>query len=811
MNGYCELFIYKDCKILKNKNFKVDDIQDYLSTLTPLNLPNQSGGYDAIQGQWMKHQLRLKYVINFSETDYAGFEQYGRGQEFTSFENEFNFNYLVAQNVDTWQPLAQVRTRKLSKVYYFIVGKRWMSESAIELELEMDVINTFADYLHFSQKTTIIRQHKNRWKKGRKVGNTQYFEPVIDPYSEGLVFPLYKKTEETQYYRGDNLDVDNNNWYLIFRSLTTDTDSPIRMMACSDVEYATGYGTLGYNGSKDPVGELRGSPFNEFWVIYGNDAESGHNNVGATISFTSNTGAQTLEITSTTQAIVISRNLIFIGTVDGSYLTVTAKYVAGWLKRFRNVDFREVYKVRYSFGAPSKQQCSVGSQYPSLNSSAIENMPTSSDFPTTQTRTIIGAIDDIDRTDPKLLKIIKLPYPPFNLEFDTSSTLDEPSVLLPTGWGVQEGDENYFPNLFLYGNENTTECFDMQFFPVKDGSHFGTNPFAILHERTLSMSASLTPRNKIYESKLLHSDYFQRKYVYDSFYYIVKAELYDTSYYRTENDNIGIQFCITATMNSRFMFRFGSLLNQKATMFFNTTEVGDMEDYSNILYVARNNEIPIYNSAYLNYIRTGYNYDVKTKNRQLTASIIGGVISTIGAVASGVSSAGTGGIGVAGAVALGTSAMAQFSRATFNTIQAEQNIAQKLKTAEMQGLSIAGSDDVDLMTEYTGNNKLKLVTYKVSQKIEDILFDLFYYFGYIANKQGTPDTQSRVWFNFVQADIIIDLIAEGTINLPQDLLDEVIKKYREGVTYLHRNRIEIDNVLTNVWDFEQQYENWEVL
>ena len=41
-----------------------------------------------------------------------------------------------------------------------------------------------------------------------------------------------------------------------------------------------------------------------------------------------------------------------------------------------------------------------------------------------------------------------------------------------------------------------------------------------------------------------------------------------------------------------------------------------LEDYDNIVAVARNNEEVLYSSQYLNYVRTGYNYDVKAKQRQ---------------------------------------------------------------------------------------------------------------------------------------------------------------------------------------------------
>ena len=49
----------------------------------------------------------------------------------------------------------------------------------------------------------------------------------------------------------------------------------------------------------------------------------------------------------------------------------------------------------------------------------------------------------------------------------------------------------------------------------------------------------------------------------------------------------------------------------------------EQEDYDRLIYVNRNNEVSTYDNAYLNYIRTGYNYDVKNKNRNIASSILG--------------------------------------------------------------------------------------------------------------------------------------------------------------------------------------------
>ena len=62
-----------------------------------------------------------------------------------------------------------------------------------------------------------------------------------------------------------------------------------------------------------------------------------------------------------------------------------------------------------------------------------------------------------------------------------------------------------------------------------------------------------------------------------------------------------------------------------------------------------------------------------------------------------------------------------------------------------------------------------------------------------------------MWFNFVQAEVVFD----DEQNFPQELLLELKAKFREGITYLHKIVITSGENTSNLWDFEQQYENWE--
>ena len=71
--------IYKNCKIIAEKNFKVDNIEDYLETLETLDM-----GGDRYN-QFFKHALKTSYKIEFE-------------QRLTDFRaSDFNYMKLIRE------------------------------------------------------------------------------------------------------------------------------------------------------------------------------------------------------------------------------------------------------------------------------------------------------------------------------------------------------------------------------------------------------------------------------------------------------------------------------------------------------------------------------------------------------------------------------------------------------------------------------------------------------------------------------------------------------------------------------------------
>lgn len=306
-----------------------------------------------------------------------------------------------------------------------------------------------------------------------------------------------------------------------------------------------------------------------------------------------------------------------------------------------------------------------------------------------------------------------------------------------------------------------------------------------------------TDLRKNIDSKLFHSDYYRPKFVYDSFSRIFPLEqinFYESFYklsYRGILEKFKFDFVMSRNIVSKFLFKF------------DFEYIHSNEDYPNVVAVSRNNEEVLYSSQYLDYIRTGYNYDLKAKERQETASGIGIGLSVVGLVASGVFGVATGNpIAVGGAIASGVSLATSLVNFAKTTSQNEENIQRKLAETQRQAISVLNADDYDLLYEYS-NNKAKMCLYKVSTNMEKVLNDLFYYVGYSVNEQMIPNVNSRIWFNFVQANLII----EESSNLTTEIENDIKEKFEQGVTFLHP--IIRTNPYRLEFDFTQTHENWE--
>lgn len=394
-------------------------------------------------------------------------------------------------------------------------------------------------------------------------------------------------------------------------------------------------------------------------------------------------------------------------------------------------------------------------------------------FSTTTTDKTLKSFDTLDRTDSKLVKIIAVPYVPcFQWGYITDSWL-------------------YDNDGFLYLNNPNIKLWNViehEYNPLRELEVWPTTFGEVVN------------RNDTYESKLYNSEFYIPKFVYDSFNYQYILENVDAENYDFTKNN-QITYTCSSLINSRFLFQFDVPLKRSTS------------DYDNICIVNRNNELPIYSNKYIEYLKTGYNYDVKNKEANLQKGITTTALTTVGAgigaalavgAASG-SAAGPVGTAVGAVVGAGIGLATSLVNLANSQAQADRNIQQKLDEANRQATSVNGGDDIDLLEMYTNGNKAKYVIYQCSEKVRQAMADLFYYCGYADDVQETPSTHTRKWFNFIQCDPVFDNTS-STYQVYKDYLDDISQKFKEGVTYYHV--VTIDG--TKTWDWSQHYENWEL-
>ena len=386
----------------------------------------------------------------------------------------------------------------------------------------------------------------------------------------------------------------------------------------------------------------------------------------------------------------------------------------------------------------------------------------------------IHSKDSIDRTDAKNIKLITLPYCPTPIAVSKNNVV--------------------FGNEWWYTN-NTLQLRDLS---TKFKNTIETaypHQIADLVWNTYQVTLDGTGNRSRKDPKLYHSDFYYKKFVYDSFGKIFRTECLDwQGSLETSKDTprFAFEFVTSRNIVSKFLFIFPE---------YKTGNKGT-EDYDNMLAVARNNEEVLYNSQYLNYLRTGYNYDLKTKERNTAAGAAGiglSLATLVGSMALTASGYGAG-LGVAGIIGSVAGLAGSAINLAKTTAQAEENIQRKLQESQNQAVSVNAADDYDLLEAYSGN-MAKMCTYEVSTQMKNALDDMFYYAGYVVNEQYKPDVNIRYWFDFLQADLVIT----HTENLSKEITELIKKKFSEGVTFFHCHTLNG----TRKWDLAQEKENWE--
>ena len=653
----------------------------------------------------------------------------------------FPYNYVKIQ-----------RTDDTKNYYYFVLSSSWTAAGTISLELSIDSINTFDEDLEWLPTTKITRQHKDRFEERSKVvaGDVIQAARIVDDFSEGLSPTKTLATKEK--IKINNFDYDH---YLIYKTNNTETTKPIDCYYCASGEIAVesaGIDGIQYSDFNTAVNVLFFSRDNEDFVY--TSTKGGQTTIGKEQKYKALLLTKSESAPNYFSVMAITENG-GMSAIDGDVeieaarttKCLTGLNLVGYVFDYEDITYWAYSQYLTYYNEHTSRQVVLGSTATSY----------------------IKTIDEIDRTDTTLVKIIKMPYAPFEPSFITKDGVRY--LQIPNGWTFNN-------NLLKLTDLNNQFLTTVTPQPVNEMIGYITKA-----------NVGTEEANQNYESKLYNSEFYTLKFAYDNFEKEFLMERYksykDATSFHEFRPVIDIKFVQSNNISSNSLFDF--------TMKY-VEDYKELSTYSEFLNVNRSQEVALYSSDYLTYMRTGYNYDRKAQALSLASNTISTALSAGGAVASFLVG---GEFGKAAGLSTVTSVANSAVGIITNYISAENAIQQKIEQAQKSAASVSSTVDLSLLSYYNGNRLLK-ITEEPTKQLKDMIYDLFRLTGYACSDYEIPDVNSRIYYNYIQCDAEFD---ESKWNYGKNFLDDVKARYRAGVTVYHN--------YNGNYDFTQEKENFE--
>lgn len=702
-------------KITPTRNAKVDGIEAYLNGCEELYIQHF---------QYLKIERDMTIKINMSQQNTPNFP----------------YNYLKIVRSDDAKPY-----------YYFVLDTHWTSANTISLQLSIDSINTFDSDLQWTSRTNITRQHKDRFNNASKqiTGGKIYLSRIVDRFEEGIT-PV--KTLESDEKIEAGLKCDH---YLIYRTKGTTDTKPIDCFYCTNKnlyvkgDIQNGVISSDFDRAVNIIFYSRDNEDFQYTASNGNKTTIGKNQKYKALMLVKSQAA-----TSKGFDVIAVTEKGGLSAIDGNIYLDTNR-TTKVLENLNIVGYVFNYEdlAAYTYG----QLLTYYNDTPALK---LE-LGTQQTFP-------LNSIYDVDRTDSRLVKIIKMPYAPFSTSY---SVIDGKAYIrIPNGWS-------------LYDNYIRLDDLNEEFLYTVAYQAISQLALEIPQDSIGTVENDLT-----YESKLYNSNYYTLKYVYDNFEKELLLERYTPLQEEESAANkpyVTIKFKQSNNISSNSLFDFEV---------DNVTKYEEPTLYSRYLNVNRSQEVALYTSPYLEYIRNGYNYDRKAQSLQLGQNITSTLLSTVAAAGSFVFG---GAVGAAAGISLATSSLNSLVSIVTNTISSEDSIRQKLEQAAKSPASVSSTTDLDLLSYYNGNRLIR-VTESCSPAVKQAIYNLFRLTGYACNDYGVPNFTSRIYYNFVQCKADFD---ESQWTYGQDILSDIKARYEVGVTVYHK--------FNGNYDWLQEKENFE--
>lgn len=707
-------------EITPERNCKVDDMNAYLRTCSQKVIEDF---------QYFKAELDTTVKVNMPQANTPNFPY----NYFTIANEGENFVY-----------------------YYFILGTKWLSANTIQLKLSLDTINTFWSKLQWTAKTNITRQHKDRYaQESKKVsGNDILVRRKVDDFEEGVTpVKFLKRQDKIENTASSGLD----HYLIYYTEASAGTQEILRCFYCTNKELKVqAVTTSGIKPSDYPKSYIiifsRDNEDFTYTALDGKKYEIGKNKTYKGVYIVTSAGGDKVlaNIRGITDDGGLNNNTVFDENVESTILSNTP------IIAYRYERGRTTFKESDSYS----QTLDNYQKYEKLGEK-IEAY---------QTQGFIKSIYAINRTDTKIVKIIKMPYAPFDMVILNDISGD--SILkTPSSW-------NYNAEKHLLELADLNQEF------------LSTVSYDVLDELAdviFAPTIGTETNSETHESKLFNSNFYTVKYYYDNFDKEVLLERTKPLLQANGDEpQVDIKFKQSNNISSNSIFDFSVK---------GVAEYKEPQLYGQYMSVNRAQELALYNSAYLDYIRNGYNYDKKAQSLSIGQNIVSFTLST----AAGVVSLFTGNpVGAAAAISFGASALSTLTSTIFSTISSENAIQQKLETTAKSAASVSNTTDLNLLSYYNGN-RLITTRSQCSDQVRAAIYDLFRLTGYACNEYEIPNFDTRIYYNFVQCKP--DFV-EKQWTFGQDFLNDIKQKFEIGVTIYHK--------YNNSYDFLQEKENYEV-
>ena len=623
--------------------------------------------------------------------------------------------------------------------YYFVLNANWKAHTTLQLQLSMDTLNTFWYEIQagLGPQTHVTRRYFDRWKK---VGTLAY--PLIDKHPEEISAPPMVQIAKPKAIGP------KKRWTLVYR---TDYDSDVKanpvtcyVMPEEDTKISeTSYGTYALTKNAAAPG---------IWWAMTNG--SNHDDV---FTIKSGNSQRTVRMADYSYAAFVVENdciHAYVYLLSNVEINIKADEIVFTV-------CKQIYRQSATFGT-NFAVSNLDFANPLVMNSGMS----------TGTLTAFGRWYDNNKTDTRLVKILELPYAPFNEEYDSSNKL-----IIPSGFSLSYGLLKY--DGAISGMESTIASFD----------NLAPEPFKIadvVNEAGIQKDSNPDE----YETKLWNSSYYVLKYVYDVQSKPIKLEEFE--HLAVPNYSLSINFCPSTGMDNSIGFEF------KCSEQLDT-------DFGDWLITNRTTEIPFYSNSYIDYMRYGKAVDERNMAFSVVSTAVGGVgsaVSTGASLAFALAGAGVGAsAGPIGAMVGAGIGLASTLIATSSSIfKANDQINAKMDQYKHQASSVQASNDLSVFRKY-GKNKLLQVEYQPTKELRNSIGRYFHLFGYSCDEYGVPNWKTRIWSDY----FVIEPQWWQTHTI-ESYLSDITARMQSGFRVLHRVNLS-DQPFH--YDFDSRYENWE--